>query len=419
MHATKMTATERPAVSPELGPAVTERTQVLIVGAGPTGLALALKLAQDGIDFILVDRACEGANTSRAAVVHARTLEALEPLGVADRLVAEGLVVPDFSIRDRDRVLSHISLADLPSRYPYALMIPQSRTEAILHDRLRESGGEVRWECEVVEIREHSSGVQVAIRDINGTLSYIEARYIVGADGIHSIVRDKAGIAFEGATYYQSFILADVKLDWHLRDDEVFLFFSPEGLVVVAPLPGGHHRIVATVDDAPENPDRNDIQTLLDRRGPVLQPAMVGEIVWSSRFHVHHRLANHYVAGRFLLAGDAAHVHSPAGGQGMNTGIQDAIALGDALSKVVGQVSDDRAVRACLQAYEAARRPVGQRVVSMTDKMTRAALVRSRPLRIARNALISILGRIPVVRQRLALRLAELDLAGRPQSSPH
>jgi 2-polyprenyl-6-methoxyphenol hydroxylase-like FAD-dependent oxidoreductase len=185
-----------------------------------------------------------------------------------------------------------------------------------------------------------------------------------------------------------------VMMDWESGRDEVSLTFSPAGLTVVAPLPDGHFRVVATVDDAPAEPDLDFVQRILDERAP--GRATVTGLAWSSRFRVHHRVADSYRAGRLLLAGDAAHVHSPAGGQGMNTGIQDGYALCRAFA--TGTLDD----------YEATRRPVAQRVVAFTDRMTRIATAGSGPGRAARNAVLPVLGRIPAFRTRLATELAEL-----------
>jgi 2-polyprenyl-6-methoxyphenol hydroxylase-like FAD-dependent oxidoreductase len=376
----------------------------MIVGAGPTGLVLANILAREGIPFLLVDKLAEGTNTSRAAVVHARTLEVLEELGVTERLCAEGHMVPRFTVRDRDHVLATLRFDHLPTRYPYTLMIPQNVTEAILLRRLRELGGDVHRPCSVTDLQQDADGVTVSVTADGQEPGTVRARYVVGADGMHSTVRERAGIDFTGSAYEQSFVLADVRMSWPLRDDEVMLFFSPQGLVVVAPLPHGRHRVVATVGEAPEHPGLADVQRLLDERGPVSAAARVEEILWSSRFRVHHRVADRYRAGRILLAGDAAHVHSPAGGQGMNTGIQDAVALGHALAAVLaGRVAESR-----LDEYERTRRPVAQRVVAFTDRMTRAATLRGRRARSVRNGVIGAIGRIPAVRRRLAIELAEL-----------
>jgi 2-polyprenyl-6-methoxyphenol hydroxylase-like FAD-dependent oxidoreductase len=253
-------------------------------------------------------------------------------------------------------------------------------------------------------VQQDANGVSVTVAADDRHPQTVRARYLVGADGMHSTARERAVIGFTGETYEQSFMLADVRMSWPLRADEVMLFFSPEGLVVVAPLPGGRHRIVATLDDAPERPGMADVQRLLDTRGPVTKPARVQEILWSSRFVVHHRLADRYRAGRILLAGDAAHVHSPAGGQGMNTGIQDAVALGRALAVVLGGRADE----SHLDQYERTRRPVAERVVGFTDRATLMATLHSPGSRAVRNAAIRVIGRIPAVRRWLATELAGL-----------
>lgn len=379
-----------------------DTTDVVIVGAGPTGLTLAGILARERVPFVLVDRLAEGSNTSRAAVVHARTLEVLEEIEVTDRLRAGGLVVPRFTLRDRDRVLLTIRFDGLSTRYPYTLMIPQNATEAILLARLREMGGDVLRPHEVTDVRQDADGVTATVTADGGSRT-LRGRYLVGADGMHSVVRERAGVGFTGGTYEQSFALADVRMSWRIPGDEVMLFLSPDGLVVVAPLPGGRHRIVATMDDAPEHPDIADVQRLLDTRGPVAGAARVEEIAWSSRFRVHHRIVNRYRAGRILLAGDAAHVHSPAGGQGMNTGIQDAVALGRALTAVVRGAKESR-----LDEYDRVRRPVAQRVVAFTDRMTRMATLRTPRARAMRNILVGLIGRIPAFRRFLAMELSEL-----------
>jgi len=377
--------------------------EVAIVGAGPTGLTLACRLAADGIPFVLVDRLAQGANTSRAAVVHARTLEVLERLDITRRLQDEGVVVPTFTIRDRDRVLARVPFGRLPTRYPYTLMIPQQVTERILFDRLRELGGDVHREIRLEGLVQDESYVSLQLAS-DGSSQTMRARYVVGTDGMHSVVRDQAGIGFIGGAYEESFVLADVQMSWPLPDDEVALFFSPEGLVVVAPLPEGRHRIVATSDPAPEHPDVTFMQGLLDTRGPVSDGGRIHGMVWSSRFRVHHRVAERYRAGRVLLAGDAAHVHSPAGGQGMNTGIQDAISLADALRAVFVE----RAGESPLDDYERTRHPVARRVVGFTHRMTRVATLHTPTRRRARNAVLSRVARIPAVHHRIAMTLSGL-----------
>ncbi|WP_328456260.1 MULTISPECIES: FAD-dependent oxidoreductase [unclassified Amycolatopsis] len=377
------------------------RTDVLIAGAGPAGLAAAIALAEAGVDYVLLDRQAEGANTSRACVIHARTLEVLAELGVTERLKELGVVVPTFTVRDGATVLAKVPFGGLPTAYPYTLMVPQDVTEAVLLARLREAGGDVHRPYEVTAVAGDDTGVTVTVA--GGET--IRARYVIGADGMHSVVREQAGIGFSGASYPESFVLADVRMSWPLDREEVSLHLSPEGVTVVAPLPGAddHYRVVATVASAAEKPGVGDIQSIVDKRGPEGARSRVTEVLWSSRFRVHHRVADHYRAGRILLAGDAAHVHSPAGGQGMNTGIQDAVALGGLLARVLAGEPD-----ALLDTYETTRRPVATGVVAFTDRMTRMATLRPRPARLLRNTVLKLAFGLPPVRSKMAYQLAEL-----------
>lgn len=373
-------------------------TDVLIVGAGPTGLTLAASLAARGLKPLVIDRQPTGVNTSRAAVIHARTLEVLEPLGVSEQLVSRGVKASRFTIRDRDRVLVPINFSRLPTRFPYTLMISQAVTEQVLLQRLEALGGQVIRPQSLVEFRQDSDGVDAFLAD--GTR--VRSRLLVGCDGMHSAVRERAGIGFEGGSYAESFLLADVRLSGYVAADEVVLFFSPRGMAVVAPLPDGVHRIVAPVDDAPERPDARFVQSLLDERGPSASPVqVVGEPIWGSRFRVHHRVADRYRAGRVVLAGDAAHVHSPAGGQGMNMGILDAVRLADALqSALAGQLD-------ALDTYASERRPVAGQVVALADRLTRLATVPP-AMRGLRNLFLRIVAMVPTVRRTLAWRLSGL-----------
>ena len=372
-------------------------TDVLIVGAGPTGLTVAAALASAGIRTTVIDRLAEGTNTSRAAVVHARTLEVLEPLGVSGTLEGLGIRAQRFTIRDRDRVLVPIEFDRLPSRYPYTLMVSQAVTESVLLQRYTALGGRVMRPRTLVALRQ-DEGSATATLD-NG--ERLRARYVVGADGMHSAVRERAGIAFSGGNYGESFVLADVRVSGGVPHDEVVLYFSPAGMVVVAPLPGGLHRIVATVDEAPSEPDVAFVQALLDARGPEREPVRVDAMTWSSRFRVQHRVADVYRAGRVLLAGDAAHVHSPAGGQGMNAGILDAMTLATALTRALA------GNESALDAYGAVRRPIAQQVVALADRLTRLATVRP-ALRALRNLVLRTLSRVPAFRRNLAWRLSGL-----------
>lgn len=377
-------------------------TDVLIVGAGPTGLALAATLQQAGVRYLLMDKLARGQNTSRAAVIHAHTLDVLDRIGVAEGLVERGLALPAFRIRDRDRALLDLQFGSLASKHPYVLMIPQDVTEGVLAERLTALGGAVHRGYAATAVRQSANGVEVTVTSPNGEQT-IRARYVVGGDGMHSVVRDAAGIAFEGARYEESFVLADVHMDWALKD-EVSLFFSEAGLVVVAPLPDGTFRVVATLDQAPERPQLSDIQALLDARGPQTRPSKVTDVIWSSRFRVHHRLAAAYRSGRVFVMGDAAHVHSPAGGQGMNCGLVDACVLGE----LIADVMQGRRAESALDLYETLRRPAAGGVLALAGRLTMLATMHGKVKRFMRNALFAVVNRIAPVKRALMLNLSGL-----------
>ena len=381
-------------------------SDVLIVGAGPTGMALAISLLQSGIDHVIVDKLPQGQNTSRAAVIHAHTLEMLEPLGVNAELTGRGIRLADFAIRDRGRALLKLKFDKLPSRYPYLLMLPQDITEAVLAERYMALGGTIHRGVEVSGLRQDGDGAVAELQSAAGA-HRICGRYVVGADGMHSIVRDAAGIRFDGKTYEESFVLADVRMDWPLGSSEVSLFFSPAGLVVVAPLPENAFRIVATFEQAPEHVGIPALESLLAERGPGGASA-IREVIWSSRFHIHHRVVPTYRNGRLLLMGDAAHVHSPAGGQGMNTGLVDAMLLAKVLSGVIGGARPE----SDLDAYGDARRHAATEVLGLAGRLTGMATMRNAGKRMIRNAALSGVNLMPPAKRKLVMNLSGLARSG-------
>mgnify|MGYP005811221939 CR=1 FL=1 len=375
-------------------------TDVLVIGAGPTGLTLAATLLSRGIRVAVVDKLAEGANTSRAAAVNARTLEVLEELDVARRMVKAGLIAPRFTMRQGRRILMPVDFSQLPTDHPYTLMLSQADTERLLLERLQELGGDVVRPKALSRISQDANGVTATFDDGDT----IRAGYAVGADGMNSTVRTQAGIGFAGGEFAESFTLADVRVTGEAPRDEVILFYAKDGLTVLAPLPGDIFRVVAPTADAPQLPSAQGVQALLDGRGFGPGQTVVTELVWGSRFHIHHRVADTYRAGRLLLAGDAAHVHSPAGGQGMNLGITDAVALAGALAAVLRGGPD-----AALDAYSAAQRRRAERVLKLTGRLTRIATL-PRPLRPLRNTGMRLAAGVPAVRRELAVRLSGLTV---------
>jgi 2-polyprenyl-6-methoxyphenol hydroxylase-like FAD-dependent oxidoreductase len=240
------------------------QNDVVIVGAGPTGLALGAELKRLGISALILDRLGAGANTSRAVVIHARTLEVLEPLGVTAELLQSGVIVPIFRARDRSKIIATINFKELDTPYPFTLMCPQERTEAILLRRLHAFGATVERPCEVISVAPTDNDVEAQFQ-CSGNLIAARTKWLVGCDGAHSLVREQASIPFEGGAYEESFVLGDVEMDWPIEREEVTLFYSDKGFVVVAPMPGNcfHFRIVAAMEQAPEKPSVADFERIL------------------------------------------------------------------------------------------------------------------------------------------------------------
>jgi 2-polyprenyl-6-methoxyphenol hydroxylase-like FAD-dependent oxidoreductase len=372
-----------------------KQVDVVVVGAGPVGLAVAAGLRLHGHSVVVVDRQAEGSNTSRASVIHARTLEMLERIGVTKRLVELGLELQDFAIRDGDRRLVPVSFRDLPTDYPFTLMIPQWQTEQVLLERLEELGGTVLRPYVATGLTQSADGAEVTL----DSGDVIKAQYVVAADGMNSTIRELAGLKMPGNTLQLSFSLVDVRVEG-LPAKEVSLSFATAGLLVIAPLPDGSVRLVASVDSAPEHPDMAYAQQLLTARGPKQNSPKVTEVIWGSRFRIHERVADTYRGGRVLLAGDAAHTHSPAGGQGMNLGLRDAITLADALSTALTDGNE-----AELDAYSTNGRAEALRVVGLAHRLTRLANL-PRPVRPLRNAVLGLAGRLRRTQDALAKQLA-------------
>ena len=366
-------------------------TDVLVVGAGPTGLTLTAQLAAFGIQTRIVDRQRDRVHESRALVMQPRSLEVLRGLGIAQTLVERGRDAVQLRIHFGTRVvgmrLFDIGLED--TSYPFLLFISQAETEAILNEHLVWQGVTVERGVELVGFSAGAEEVICTLRDADGETEQVRCRYLVGCDGAHSTIREGAKIPFEGGTYPQTFVLADLEVDGELDTEAGHAFLGDDGIVLFFPLgTPATWRIVGMrprTDDA-RNPLRKTEQLSLDELQRICDRFTGGtlrlrEPVWLTYFRLHHRQAARYRSGRVFLAGDAAHVHSPAGAQGMNTGIQDAWNLGWKLALVASGAADP----ALLDSYEPERLPVGRFVLRLSDRGSTIATSNSAFVRLMRT----------------------------------
>ena len=341
--------------------------QVLVVGAGPTGLVLSLFLERSGIKPRLIEKNAGPGEASRAMAVHARTLEFYRQLGFADEVIARGIKAKRIRLREHDKEVATFELEDFGegiSPYPYVLSFPQDDHERILLEKLADAGVQVEWETELVDFTDRGDGVTARIRK-NGIEESVEVAYICGCDGARSPVRHGAGLGFEGGTYEQAFFVADVEATGAaIENEDLNACLSANGFVLVFPIrSSGMHRLIGVV---PEEIETKDPLTFEDVR-PYLEQLIdvhVTKVNWFSRYQAHHRVAESFRKGRAFIAGDAGHIHSPMGGQGMNTGIGDAVNLAWKLAAVL----QGRADASLLDTYDPERIAFARSLVDSTDR---------------------------------------------------
>src|SRR3984885_8519112 len=346
----------------------TRDTDVLIVGAGPTGLVLALWLARVGMRVRIVDKTAEAGTTSRALAVQARTLEFYQQMGLADAVVAAGRKTIAANMWGTGKRVAHVVLGEMGaglSPYPYALVYPQDVHERFLIERLSEAGVAVERQTELMRFEETVDGVVGHLRRPDGTEESCRAAYIAGCDGARSTLREALGIGFPGGTYEHMFYVADVEASGETINGELHVALDRTDFLVVFPLKReGWARLIGTVRQELETRAENLTWEDVNKRVMAWFRVDVAKVNWFSTYRVHHRVADHFRKGRAFLLGDAAHIHSPVGGQGMNTGIGDAVNLAWKLAAVV----HGRANRALLDTYEPERIAFAQRLVATTDQ---------------------------------------------------
>jgi 2-polyprenyl-6-methoxyphenol hydroxylase-like FAD-dependent oxidoreductase len=394
---------------------------VLVVGAGPTGLEMASEARRHGLSVKIIDNNAQASDKSKALGVHARSLEIFDAMGIVDKFTEEGVHMHSVQVHSGGKVIIKLSLDELDSPYNFTVCIPQSKTEQFLSEHLETFGTQVERSVELVGLEQDNAGVTAKVKHADGSEHEVRARWLIGCDGAHSATRHLLDMKFVGSQYPEVFALADVRIDGTLSEDAIHLFVSELGLLAFFPMGDHHFRIAADLgprENIPKEhgpnvhctlpaPTLAEFQQMVDERTG--QSYTLSDPVWLAEFGLHCRQVDRYREGRVFIAGDAAHIHSPAGGQGMNTGIQDAYNLAWKLALVTKGVAKE----SLLESYNAERHAVGQSVLKMTDFMTKVNTMRNPIAQKLRNFLAPALASQELVQQRMRNDVSELAISYR------
>jgi len=349
----------------------TLNTDVIIIGAGPTGLALACQLIRYGIDFVIVDKNETVTPFSKAIGVQARTLEIYDQLGLAQTAIARGTIASRVRLIEGGEVRGEMHLANFGkdlSQFPYMLMLEQSKNEELLYDFVRSHNHDVNWKTELESFSQDASGVTAEVKLQSGESQTIRGKYLVGCDGPKSLVRHELGLTFEGSTFERLFYVADARVDWEFPHDALHVCLARDVFVAFFPMPGeDRYRIVGTFPESKNQEDGEvdyeEIENEIKEQAKL--SLEISDVRWFSLYKVHSRRVNKFSEGKCFVAGDAAHIHSPAGAQGMNTGIQDAYNLAWKLAFVIKGAASE----SMLDTYNEERLANAKRLLDSTDRM--------------------------------------------------
>jgi 2-polyprenyl-6-methoxyphenol hydroxylase-like FAD-dependent oxidoreductase len=347
------------------------RLPVLIIGAGPTGLMMACELARRHIQFRIIDKKPERTQTSNATWIQPRTLEILKSIGIVDRFLVLGNACHAITVYLEGKELVKIPFSHIDATYPYILILPQSEIERLLIERLQEFNVNIERNVELTDIDQHEDTVVCTVKNGKAKEDIIHAAYVIACDGAHSTVREKCQIYFPGEDIQDQFVVADAKMGSYLPKDEIHVFFDNGTLFSATSMASNNYRITANLhfSHARKTFTEKEVIEMVDERS--YGAYQVSSVSWISPFWIHGNIVDKMRQGSIFLAGDAAHIHSPAGGEGMNTGIQDAYNLAWKLALVI----DNKAHATLLDSYEAERRPAVKDVVEKTEALTKMALI--------------------------------------------
>ena len=380
-------------------------TDVLIVGAGPVGLFLANECARRGLRWRLIETRSSQSEHSKALAIFPRTLEIFDMAGVVAPFLEKANRVTSVAVITHGRALAHMQFEPEESPYPFVAMVPQDVTEKVLVEALRHKGGNVEYETTFVSAEEQNGCVNVSA-DHKGKGIKLRASFVIGCDGAHSAVRRGLKLPLEGGEYNDSFMLADIETNETLPADELQLCPSEFGPVAIFPMSATRRRVVATIEQ-PEGdaPSLDLVRKMLAQRAP--SGLEVRALHWSSYFRIHHRHARQLRVGRIFIAGDAAHIHSPFGGQGMNTGLHDVWNLAWKLDLFLHGHGNEQ----LLDSYSAERLPVIKNVIETTDFLTKVMGTRNKFAQALRDTVIPMVSRLAPFQHAFVQRLSELGIA--------
>ena len=355
-----------------------QKTPVLIIGAGPTGLMAACQLAIREIPFRIIDKSHHASSKTKALAVQARSLEIFNQLGMIDPFL-EAMKIEKIQIFSRGKLRQEVPLGQFNGAntpFPFLAFIGQDKTERFMLDFLKAKNIIPEWGTELLDLQQDTDKATATIQNSEGKEETIETNWVIGADGAHSKVRHSMNVKFEGAKYPQGFMLSDVDIDWGLEENTMKFVISNKSFAIFFPLGNNHYRVISLVPESMEdieNPGFDDLKNYLENEFHL--SLKISNPKWTSFYSVHHRCVNQFREGRFLLAGDAAHIHSPAGGQGMNTGLQDAYNLCWKLAMVIKGEANEK----LLESYETERLPIAKHLVFGTDRLF-SVMINSNPI---------------------------------------
>lgn len=388
---------------------MTNSIPVLIVGAGPTGLSMAIELERFGIPFRIIDKSIKPVSTSNALAVQPRTLEVWDDLGLITSALARGNRIDANNIFFSKTECLTINLNHIDSLYPFILALSQHHTEALMLEYLREKNIPIEMSTDLIDIYEETKGVTATLKHENGTNEKIHANWLIACDGGRSLVRTKLNIAFPGKELSDHFVLADLKIKSEMKKNQVYGFMGSKDILFIIHFDNEYSRIIANVTDDPELHEAksltlSQIQRLISERS--FMPMEIEEPIWTSGFWLHERMINQYRHNRIFFAGDAAHIHSPVGGQGMNTGIQDANNLAWKLALVIqNKLNPD-----VLSTYHTERSVVAKAVLNNSTTMTKIVTLKNSFLCKLRNFLLNQILRFPRIQKAFAMQITELSI---------